>query len=78
MNTRTFVIALVFALLLGAWYVHVARADVNQHGNAYEVTLICPHLAEDSAGNVRLVTYEHSDAPGTNTVIVYRCKRFGY
>jgi hypothetical protein len=80
-NARISFVVLVWLLLMCvvvSWNASAHARDVNQHGNAYDVTLICPQLAEDSAANVRLVTYEHSDAPHSNTVIVYRCKRYGY
>jgi hypothetical protein len=75
MLKRTVGLVLAGSVLVGIGAVSQAQADTRRP-HAYDAIVLCnPGIAEDSAGHVRLVQYEHAPE---GLVIVYRCKKNGY
>lgn len=69
--TKLGFVALVWALCATLALVWNAGAHTRPH--TYNATLLCAHIAEDSAAHVRLIDYAHE-----GETLVYRCMRNGY
>jgi hypothetical protein len=71
----SYVVGVVVGVVLTSGLTSALAQDPPKRPHAYDAILLCPKLAEDSAGHVRLVDYGQTPE---GFALVYRCQRHGY